>query len=964
MSIYQQLLAALSGAPTQHNRLLKLHTPLGTDVLLAERVQVVEAVGPAPVQPDLDSLDAAPACGLRVEVHALCADTHLELKSLMGQPVLVELLTQLSRSDLRPFHGHVTSVALLGSDGGLARYRLVLEPWLSFLAQRVDSWVFQGQSVLSIIEEVFGDYRGGALAPAWRFDLADASVYPTRSLCVQYQETDLAFVQRLLLEEGLFCWWEFAGDASAASLGSHTLVIADHNGAVKVGAQGRVRYTQTSSALPEDSLVRWRDARRVRAGAVALASRDYRTGSASSSLRPSSQTSAGGLPELAQSDVPGLYVYEDGAQGERLSLRQMQSLDASRTRVWAAGSLRTAAVGTSFTLADHPVHSGLDATRDSFAVLAVSHVARSNLSADLKAQVLSLVGAIALDKAGRDVGVDRVLTNETEEPLYRCDLVVQPLVVPIRMAALDALGLPDPRLHPRPTVHGVQTALVVGLGEPVHVDRDHRIKVQFHWQRGGNSSHRLSSPSGDNAPASDASGTWVRVAERIAGSNWGSVFTPRLGQEVLISFVGGDIDRPVVVGALYNGLGQVNAQHNQIGAGAAKATGDAPAWFPGDKSAGELESHQHAAVLTGFKTQELASSASGTGGYNQLVLDDSPGQARTELFSSNAQTRLQLGHLLHQVDNQRLNKRGHGIDLATQAWGAVRAAQGILISAHGRPSSNASAKQMDGREPLSQLEQSQQLLHTLAESAQQHKAKGKTSSGKDEPDVVGAKEPDTARQLPNEKAHYASLKSLKATATKGDVAGGEKEIGGGAGTVAAWGRPDLVAAAPGGVALISAGSSIFSSGNTTTLVAGQDLMQSAVRHHATAVKAGVVMFTYGKAQAANKPNKEVGIAIHSSTGSWASHSLTAATKVTADKAITVSSTQSRVLISAPKHVLLTAAGAAIRIEGANITLTAPGKVEFKASMKELAGGGSMSTSISLPRTTLDIKRFARYPVSI
>jgi type VI secretion system secreted protein VgrG len=362
-----------------------------------------------------------------------------------------------------------------------------------------------------------------------------------------------------------------------------------------------------------------------------------------------------------------------------------------------------------------------------------------------------------------------------------------------------------------------------------------------------------------------------------------------------------------------------------------------------------LESHQHAAVLTGFKSQELASSSSGTGGYNQLVLDDSPGRARTELFSSNAQTRLQLGHLLHQIDNQRLQKRGHGIDLATQAWGAVRAAQGLLISAHGRPSSNASAKQMDSREPVSQLEQSQQLLHTLAESAQQHKAKGQTSSGKDEPDVVGAKETDTARQLPNEKANYASLKSLKATQQKGDVQGSETEIGGGAGTVAAWGRPDLVAAAPGGVALMSAGSSIFSSGNTTTLIAGQDLQQSAVRHHATAVKAGVVMFTYGKAQATQKPNKEVGIAIHSSTGSWASHSLTAATKVTADKSIMVSSTQSRVLISAPKHVLLTAAGAAIRIEGGNITLTAPGKVEFKASMKELAGGGSAKPELKLAK---------------
>jgi type VI secretion system secreted protein VgrG len=112
VSIYQQLLSALSGAPTQANRLLKLHTPLGVDVLLAERVHIVEAISPAPVQPDLDSSSPAPLCGLRVEVHALCADTHLSLKSLMGQPVLVELLTQASRSSLRPFHAHVTSAGL------------------------------------------------------------------------------------------------------------------------------------------------------------------------------------------------------------------------------------------------------------------------------------------------------------------------------------------------------------------------------------------------------------------------------------------------------------------------------------------------------------------------------------------------------------------------------------------------------------------------------------------------------------------------------------------------------------------------------------------------------------------------------------------------------------------------------------------------------------------------------------
>ena len=149
------------------------------------------------------------------------------------------------------------------------------------------------------------------------------------------------------------------------------------------------------------------------------------------------------------------------------------------------------------------------------------------------------------------------------------------------------LSQPEVRLNPRPRVHGTQTALVVG-SEPVHTDRDNRIKLQFHWQRGQGSSHRLSHPSAeDNAPAADGSFTWVRVAQASAGLNHGAVFTPRVGQEVIVGFVGGDIDRPVVLGAAYNGQGQANAQGNQLGGGAAGATGNAPAWFPGDQSAGD-----------------------------------------------------------------------------------------------------------------------------------------------------------------------------------------------------------------------------------------------------------------------------------------------------------------------------------------------------------------------------------------
>jgi type VI secretion system secreted protein VgrG len=955
MSLYQQLLAALSGSPTQNQRLIKLHTPLGADVLVAERAQIDEVIGPG-WNPNSDpEPDAAQGAGTRIVVHALAADAHIELKSLIGQPALLELLTQHSRTQLRPWHGHITRAELLGSDGGLARYRLTIEPWLAFLGHRQDSWIFQNQTVPQIVDEVFADYQAqGKLAPIWRWELVDASLYPQRSLCIQYQETDLQFVQRLLREEGLFCWFEHSADHGAQTLGEHTLVIADHNGAFKPDLQPMVRYTQSHVALKEDSITKWWRASQVRTASLALASPDHRA----LSLRAVAQTgmhAATSVPisSLTLTDIPGAYAYEDNAQGERLALRQMQAIDAHRERIGASGSVRTTAPARTFTLTGHPVHTGLDPARDEFVVLGVRHTARNNVSADLQTQLVSLVGAIARG----NTGAERKLANASDEPLYACQLTAQRLALPVRLTALDADGHPDPRVHARPRIHGVQTALVVGQGGPLHTDRDHRIKVQFHWQRGANASHRLEHAAGSNAPASDASGTWVRVAQTVAGANWGANFTPRLGQEVLVAFIAGDIDRPVVTGSVYNGQGQPDGQGNLSAAGAANATGNAAAWFPGQgtqpQPRGKLQGHQHPAVHTGFKSQELSASQSGAGGYNQLVLDDTAAASRIELGSTSAQTRLQLGHLLEQRDNQRLQARGHGLDLASTAWGAVRAGSGLLLSAHGKPGSQSASRQLDSREPQTQFEQAGQLLHTLAESAQKHNAKAPG-----EPDVTGATEKDTARQLRAEQALYATGKSLSTSDQKGDpqgqggaASGSEATIGGGAGAVTAWGRPDLIVAAPGGIGSFTPASSVYSAGNTLSLVAGQDVQHLAQANHATAVKDGLVFYTYGKATNPRKPNAETGIALHAASGSVNTQSQSGATKLTADKAVEFSSTTAMVRITAPQHILLTAGGAAIDMQPGSITIKGPGRVEFRASLKELTGAGSASDSLALTKPT-------------
>jgi type VI secretion system secreted protein VgrG len=485
-------------------------------------------------------------------------------------------------------------------------------------------------------------------------------------------------------------------------------------------------------------------------------------------------------------------------------------------------------------------------------------------------------------------------------------------------------------------------------GQPVHTDRDQRIKVQFHWQRGGNASHRLSHPADDNAPASDASGTWVRVAQTVAGANWGAVFTPRLGQEVLVQFVAGDVDRPVVVGVVYNGQGSANAQGNQVAGGAASATGNAAAWFPGEKNQGKLQGHQHNAVLSGYKSQELSGSQTGTAGYNQLVFDDTSGAGRMELSSTTSATRLQLGHLLQQSDNQRLQQRGHGLDLSSAAWGALRAGSGLLLSTHARQGSQGGSRALDSRAPAAQVEQGQQLLHTLAESAQQHNAK--LISPQAEPNVVGAKKADTAKQLAVEQALYASLDSLGTSDQRSAQADQSAQAtGGGAGYITAWSRPDLVLASPSGIAAFTPAASVLSAGNTLSWVAGQDLQQVAQGNYAVAVKSGLVFYTYGKATNTAKPNTETGIKLHAASGNVNTQSQSGATRITADKAVDVSSTSGMVKITAPKHILLTAAGAAIDMQPGSITLKGPGKVEFKASMKVLTSPGSASQSVSLGR---------------
>ena len=889
---------------TQENRILRLTTSLGTNTLLIEHIEGEEGLSQS----------------YHFDITVLATDAHLDLNQLLGQPALLEILTQQSRSALRPIHGHITAFELLSADGGFARYRLALQPWTAFLRYRYDSYVWQSKTTLDIVAELFADYQGqGKLVPAWRIAVSDPSQYAVRDVCTQFEESDWDFVERLLAEEGLFYWFEHSGDTHSEALGSHTLVIADNNAAFTANVQSEIRFHRAAAVEKSDSITSWNASRQLVTNSITVSSwNDMQVGVISSQLDSSHNN--GDVPNLSSSDFPGQRHFDSREQVERAAQIHLEAVEARNKTYTGTSTVRTLAPGTTFTLTEHGIHD-LDrlAAGDSnatYVVVNVKHKGHNNLSSDVRTLTKGTWGNSKTHLANAGDATE-------DEPLYQNEFTTLRADIPWRPLNEDGHGA---LLHPKPNVHGIHTAIVVGAsGQDLTTERDHKIKVQMHWQRGTQSHSRAAHPQGaDNAPGNEGSYIWVRVAETSAGANWGSNFVPRIGQEVVLDYIEGDIDRPIVVGSLYNGKGQDDAQGNQISQGAAAATGNAPAWF-----AGNTDDHAHNAIMAGFKTQEIGNSQDGQGGYNALVLDDSPNQVGARLQSTKTNAQLNLGHIKRQTDNQRQESHGHGAELTTDAYGAVRAGQGLLLTADLR--ANASGTQMDAHEAHDQLQSAHSLQKTLADTAQKHNAfVGKTY------DKGQHTSPETMLTRP--------IESLEQTAQGIGTA-----EGGGAGAVPAFGRPDLVASAPGGIALLTPNDT-HATASSMTVTGGQDVSTTVGANYAAAVRSGISLFTYGDAKA---KRSDKGIKLHAAAGKFDMQAQSAELKAAADKDVNIRSTNAKVEAAASEHVLLTAGGAYIKIVGGSIQIHAPGSVQFKAAQKNLSGPDSMNVAFpELPAGTM------------
>jgi type VI secretion system secreted protein VgrG len=414
------------------------------------------------------------------QAELLGRDEKADFDAIVGKGVTISVA---AGGGDRYFHGVVSRFAQSGTVGRHATYRADIVPWLWFLTRTSDCRIFQKKSVPDIVKQLFGEYGFAD----YRFRLTGS--YEPREYCVQYRETDFNFVTRLLEEEGIFFFFEHEDD-------KHTLLVADSARAHEsCPVLDSVRFVHEQVSLGEDDVVTlFSKEQEVRAAKVAHT--DYNFETPSLDLAASATGSDSRKYELY--DYPAYATKRDRA--DALARVRQQEEDATRVLFRGAGYVRSLTPGYKFSLRARG--DGVPTTFDgSYVLTAVRHRASESYA-----------------------------SGEESNVSYENDFECIEAAVPFRPA----------RHTPRPVIHGVQPAVVVGpAGEEIFVDKYGRVKVQFFWDREGK--------------RDENSSCWLRVSQPWAGKGWGGVSIPRIGQEVIISFVEGDPDQPIIVGRVYNG---------------------------------------------------------------------------------------------------------------------------------------------------------------------------------------------------------------------------------------------------------------------------------------------------------------------------------------------------------------------------------------------------------------------------
>ena len=424
----------------------------------------------------------------------LCStDAGIDTDALLGQPASLEIAGE---HGTRYFHGIVRRFEMVEDGARLTHYEAVLVPPHWLLTQRVQSRIFQKPryDLMQVVDIVSYVCEAAGL-PSGSLTYGIENEYEEREFIVQYRESDWDFINRLLEEEGVFYYFEHTAEGCS-------MVVADHKNHVpyvmddeREEDADQVPYRDPNGLVPEQEFVyRARFASQIRIGSIGLDDFNFRDPGGELRVEAADKRFSG----LKMEDYPGKHVEKQ--VGQRRADRRLQQQQAGQSVARMSATVRQLQPGTTFRLIEHPVEK----RNIEYLITNVCHRALQTQSGE--------------EEAGASAGCR-----------YEAEIDVIPSETPFRPA----------RTTPRPTVLGSQTAIVVGpQPEEVYTDEYGRVKVRFHWDQ--------------EADFDENASCWIRVSQGWAGGQYGMLFLPRVGQEVIVDFLEGDADQPIITGRVYN----------------------------------------------------------------------------------------------------------------------------------------------------------------------------------------------------------------------------------------------------------------------------------------------------------------------------------------------------------------------------------------------------------------------------
>lgn len=434
----------------------------------------------------------------------LSEEPALDFLKIIGKGVTVRwrMPEQSGGEKTRYFSGYVSSFVQLPRAEGFYNYEATIVPWLWFLTRTADCRIFHSamsnppeeMTVPGILKKVFKDHGFDDFTPAL------TATYRKMDHCVQYRETDFNFVSRLMEQEGIYYFFEHAEDGGVIK---HKMKLADAKSAhSEYPDYGTIKYRADADDANDanGNILSWTRIKSVQPGTFKVNDFDFKrpkTSLLGSDTQENQHSNAG----FEMYDNAANYADEEaGDHGDAYAKLRIQELQAQHDIIVGHSDCPGMVCGCKFKLEGHP----RDDENGNYLIVGASYQCTAETY-----------------KPG---------APKSEGKIFQCDFTAIPA---------DSVFRPA-RTTQKPRIQGPQTAIVVGKsGEEILTDEFGRIKVQFHWDR--------YSPANENSPC------WVRVSQAWAGKNWGAVFLPRIGQEVIVEFLDGNPDRPIVTGAVYNG---------------------------------------------------------------------------------------------------------------------------------------------------------------------------------------------------------------------------------------------------------------------------------------------------------------------------------------------------------------------------------------------------------------------------